>query len=163
MAVVLFAELNLTLFPVTDLFLSVCFRGRDSLPLVVCECNPLCGHFKVNNGGCGGRIHAEYNRGGFLHTLNSCQRLQIHTAQEPHVTRYTTHSNTQISFNVIFILRLSQFPFIYTLFICLPAPCFSSSAAEFVDVCVWDSVSSSSGSRIKYLVSIYTPDSKTHT
>lgn len=69
---------------------SVCVFGaywcKHSLPLVVSECDPLCWHFEVDNGGLLRGVHGECYRRGLLNCLMSSQWLQCHRAQIPHVT-----------------------------------------------------------------------------
>lgn len=66
---------------------SVSVVCEHSLPLVVGEGDPLCRHFKVDDGGRRRGVHGERQGGRLLNRLISRQRLQRHRAQVPHVTR----------------------------------------------------------------------------
>lgn len=59
---------------------------KHSLPLVVGECDPLCWNFEVDNSGLLRGVRGERYRCGLLNCLMSCQWLQCHRAQIPHVT-----------------------------------------------------------------------------
>lgn len=72
--------------------LNVC---EHSLPLVVSERDPLRRHLEVNHGGRWRGVLGERQRGRLLNRLVSRQRLQLHRAQVPHVTRYTVHHKTK--------------------------------------------------------------------
>lgn len=64
---------------------------EHSLSLVVSERDPLCRNLEVDDGGRRRGVHGECQRGRLLNRLMSRQRLQLHRAQVPHVTRYKSN------------------------------------------------------------------------
>lgn len=80
-------------------YLYVCVCGLNmyehSLPLVVSERDPLSRHFEVDDSGRRRGVHGESLCGRLLHRLMSCQRLQRHRPQVPHITRCNTHTHNK--------------------------------------------------------------------